>query len=222
MNLQGNPIDYLVVFFAGFLASFNPCVYPLLPITISFIGVDSSANKLRGFILSLFYVSGIALVYAILGLIAALSGSIFGMVSAHPLTRIIVGVVFIFFGLSLWGLFPLRVMGIGPGLPTSRKGLLGIFFLGVNSGLVIGSCTSPVLGAILILVASRQNIFYGATLLLTFAYGMGAIIILAGTFSRFLLRLPKSGTWMNKINIISGSILIGIGLFFIFIAITGG
>lgn len=222
MNLPGFPLDYLIAFFAGFVASFSPCVYPLVPVTVSFIGITSSSRKLTGFTLSVIYVTGLALVYVALGLVASLSGSIFGKVSAHPLTRIIVGAIFAFFGLSLWGIFPLKTLIIRPRFSINKGGPWKIFFLGLSSGLVISPCISPVLGSILILAASRKNIFYAATLLLTFAYGMGCILILAGTFSAILLGLPKYSSWMNKIKNLSGLILIGVGLYFIFIGIMGG
>jgi thiol:disulfide interchange protein DsbD len=222
MNLQGNQLDYLVAFLGGLLVSFSPCVYPLVPVTISFIGINPSTKKLAGFTLSLVYVTGIALVYAILGLLAALSGTIFGQISVHPATRIITGIIFIFFGLSLWEIFPLRTMVVTHGISINKSGLGKVFLLGLSSGLVISPCTSPVLGSILMFVASRKNLFYGTTLLLIFAYGMGFILILAGTFSAILSTLPKSGAWMKKLKILSGLILMGVGVYFIFMGIIGG
>lgn len=221
MNLQGIPFDYLIAFFGGLMVSFSPCVYPLVPVTVSFIGIDSSVKKFRGFVLSTIYVTGIALVYAALGLSASLTGSLFGKISVHPLTRLIAGIIFIFFGLSLWGIFPLRTLGYRPRFLINRTGPWKIFFLGLTSGLVISPCVSPALGSILLLVASRKNLFYGTTLLLTFAYGMGIILILSGTFSSTLLSLPKSGAWMDRIKNFSGLILLGVGLYFLYLGITG-
>lgn len=221
MNLQGIPFDYLIAFFGGLMVSFSPCVYPLVPVTVSFIGIDSSVKKFRGFVLSTIYVTGIALVYAALGLLASLTGSLFGKISVHPLTRLIAGIIFIFFGLSLWGIFPLRTLGYRPRFLINRTGPWKIFFLGLTSGLVISPCVSPALGSILLLVASRKNLFYGTTLLLTFAYGMGIILILSGTFSSILLSLPKSGAWMDRIKNFSGLILLGVGLYFLYLGITG-
>lgn len=203
------------------MVSFSPCVYPLVPVTVSFIGIDSSVKKFRGFVLSTIYVTGIALVYAALGLSASLTGSLFGKISVHPLTRLIAGIIFIFFGLSLWGIFPLRTLGYRPRFLINRTGPWKIFFLGLTSGLVISPCVSPALGSILLLVASRKNLFYGTTLLLTFAYGMGIILILSGTFSSTLLSLPKSGAWMDRIKNFSGLILLGVGLYFLYLGITG-
>jgi len=221
VNLQGIPFDYLIAFFGGLMVSFSPCVYPLVPVTVSFIGIDSSVKKFRGFVLSTIYVTGIALVYAALGLLASLTGSLFGKISVHPLTRLIAGIIFIFFGLSLWGIFPLRTLGYRPRFLINRTGPWKIFFLGLTSGLVISPCVSPALGSILLLVASRKNLFYGTTLLLTFAYGMGIILILSGTFSSILLSLPKSGAWMDRIKNFSGLILLGVGLYFLYLGITG-
>ena len=221
MNLQGTPFDYLIVFFGGLLVSFSPCVYPLVPVTISFIGIDSSNKKFKGFVLSTVYVTGIALVYAALGLLASLTGSLFGEISVHPLTRIVVGIIFIFFGLSSWEIFPLKNLTIRSKFLNNRSGPWKIFFLGLSSGLVISPCVSPVLGSILLLVASQKNLFYGTTLLLTFAYGMGFILILAGTFSSILLSLPKSGAWMDRIKNFSGLILLGVGLYFLYLGISG-
>lgn len=215
MNLQGSPVDYLVVFLGGVLASFSPCVYPLIPVTIGVIGIDASRSRFAGFTLSAIYVTGIAFVYALLGLIAVLSGSLFGAISAHPLTRVIAGAVFIFFGLLLWDIFPLKTLQISTGFSLKKKLPWEIFILGLSSGLVISPCTSPILGSILIIVASRKNILYATTLLLTFAYGMGLVLILAGTFSSILLSLSKSAAWTQKIKKLSGLILAGMGAYFI-------
>lgn len=219
MNLQGSPIDYLIVFFAGILASLTPCIYPLIPVTVSIIGIDSRGRRATGFILSFIYVTGIAFVYSILGLIAALTGSIFGSISVHPITRVAVGVIFIFFGLSLWEIFPLKTLGIKANFSFRARAPWQVFLLGLSSGLVISPCTSPILGSILVLAASRSNIVYAITLLLTFAYGLGAILILAGTFSSVIISLPKSAAWMSKIKFLGGLILILVGVYFIFIAL---
>jgi len=194
--------------------SFTPCVYPLLPITIGYIGAKGAQTKIKGFILSLIYVSGIAITYSIVGLIAALTGQLFGVISTHPLSYLIVGIIFILFGLAWLGVFKLSLPVI-PIKKTEGKGFLSVFVLGLVSGLIIGPCIAPALGAILAYIASQGNIFYGASLLFTFAYGMGFLIILAGTFSGLLLNLPKSGNWLLKVKNLSGLILIIIGVYFI-------
>ena len=216
MTLQGNFLDYLSAFLGGVLVSFSPCVYPLVPITLGFIGVKGSSGRLRGFYLSLVYVLGLAVTYSVLGLIAALSGKLFGQVSSHPLSFLIIGNVCILAGLSFFEVINIPFMGVRLQNKIERKGgYLSVFLLGLASGLIAGPCTAPALGAILVYVASRQNVVYGASLLFSFAYGMGFLLILTGTFGAFFLRLPKSGAWLTGIKKASGFILIAAGEYFL-------
>ncbi len=213
MSLSGSPVDFLLAFSGGVLLSFTPCIYPLLPITIAYIGASSASSKIRAFSLSLIYVTGISITYAILGLAAALTGSIFGRFSSLPLVRIIAGLIIIFFGFTLWTGSGLRLPGLK--LPTKKSTTyLSCFILGIASGLVISPCTAPALGSILIFVATRRNLIYGTLLLLSFAYGMGLLLIIAGTFSSILTVFPKSGQWMRVIKRVCAVILIFVGFHF--------
>jgi thiol:disulfide interchange protein DsbD len=218
MSLSGNPIDLLWAFFGGVLVSFTPCIYPLLPITVAYIGASSTESRLKGFSLSMIYVTGVSITYATLGLVAVLTGSIFGRFSSQFPVRIISGLVIIFFGIFLLTGRDLRLPGLK--LPIAKKTAtyLSCFILGLTSGLVISPCTAPILGSILVFVAAQRNFIYGAALLFSFAFGMGLLLILAGTFSSILVRLPKSGKWMVVIKKSCAIILISIGAFF---AISG-
>ena len=219
MNLLGTPVDYLVAFMGGIAASFTPCVYPLIPVSVGYIGASSAGSKLKGFTLSLSYVTGIAVVYSLLGLLASLTGQIFGTVSSHPATYISVGVVIILFGISMLGILSIPLPNIiQPGL-LKKKNYFSVFVLGLASGLVISPCLTPVLGAILAYLAVKKNLMYGATLLFIFAYGMGLILILSGTFSGILANLPKSGKWMEYIKKVGALVLIGMGVYFIIVGL---
>jgi len=216
MNLSGNHIDYLVAFFGGVLLSFTPCVYPLIPISAGFIGVRAAGSKIKGLVLSLIYVTGVAIIYSLLGLMASLTGKFLGAISTHPITYIFVGVIIIVFGLSLFDKFNISLPNIIK-LPTIKKGdYFSTFLLGLTSGLIISPCISPVLGAILVYLGTKKNLLYGMTLLLSFAYGMGLVLILSGTFSSILLGLPKSGKWLIFIKRVFAFLLIGMGIYFIF------
>jgi thiol:disulfide interchange protein DsbD len=215
MILSENPIDYLKAFAGGVGISFTPCVYPLIPVIIGYIGIKSGTSRIKGFLLSLTYVSGIAVTYSILGLFASLTGRIFGTISSHPLIYIFVGSVVIIFGLSMLELFSLPLPKLIRLPAFKEKSYLSIFLLGLSSGLIVGPCTAPALGTILVYLATKKNIIYGMTVLFSFAYGMGLTLILAGTFSSILLNLPKSGKWMMYIKGLGALILIGIGVFLI-------
>jgi thiol:disulfide interchange protein DsbD len=219
MEFLGNPLDYLQAFLAGVAVSFTPCIYPLLPITAGYIGVNSRGSKLKGLSLSLVYVSGVALTYSILGVLAALTGIFFGRVSSHPFTYIIVGMVFIVFGLSMFDLFILALPQFIRPPAIKKKGYPAAFILGISSGLVVSPCLTPVLGAILVYLATKRNIIYASTLLFSFAYGMGALLILIGTFSSLAVNLPKAGRWLVFIKRLGALVLIGAGLYFIYAGI---
>lgn len=221
MSLSGNSLSYLKAFLGGVGISFTPCVYPLIPVIVGYIGIKADSSKFRGFALSLTYVTGIAITYSVLGLIASLTGKIFGLISAHPVTHIFVGSIIILFGLSMLDIFNLPLPRLIKAPLLKEKNYLSIFLLGLSSGLIISPCTAPALGTILVYLATKQNVLYGATLLLSFAYGMGLVLILAGTFSAFLLSLPKLGARMLYFKRLAGILLLLIGLYFIIFGIKG-
>lgn len=219
MILSESPVDYLKAFLGGVGISFTPCVYPLIPVVIGYIGIKAGTTKFRGFSLSLTYVTGIAVTYSLLGLFASLTGRLFGAISSAPLTYIIVGLVLIFFGLSMLEVFNLALPRLIRLPVLKERNYFSIFLLGLSSGLIIGPCTAPALGAILVYLATKKNVAYGMTVLFSFAFGMGLVLILAGTFGSILVNLPKAGKWLVYIKRLGAVILIGAGLFFIFTGI---
>lgn len=212
MSLVGNPLDFIIAFGAGVLVSFTPCVYPLIPITVGYIGAATGGSRRKGFVLSVIYALGIATTYSVLGLIASLTGKVFGQVAGNPWAYFIVANACIFFGLVLLDVFVIP-FPVFTAKKIEPKGIISVFLFGLLSGLVVGPCTAPALGAILVYVGSRQNLVYGMLLLFCFAYGMCTVLILAGTFSGVLVNLPKSGVWMSRIKKTCGFILILIGEF---------
>src|SRR3989338_6887227 len=105
MNLSGNPLYFLIAFGAGILVSFTPCVYPLVPIIVGYIGAQATGYRLKGFLLSIIYSLGIATTYSFLGVIASLTGKIFGQTAGSPWTYFVVANACIFFGLVLLDVF---------------------------------------------------------------------------------------------------------------------
>jgi cytochrome c-type biogenesis protein len=214
-------LAYAAVFIGGVLTSFEPCIYTMLPVTVAFIGSQSGGSRLKGFFLSLVYVSGIAFMYSMLGALAALTGSLFGEISSKPWVNLLMGNLCIILGLSMFDLFMIRMPSFITNLQAKRVGrggFLTIFFLGLFSGLVIGPCTAAVLGVTLAYVATTRHILFGVSLLFTFSMGMGVIIIVIGTFAGMLLALPKAGPWMEKVRKFMGAVLIILGERFIYIA----
>jgi thiol:disulfide interchange protein DsbD len=210
--LQANPaLAFVLIFIAGVGVSFTPCVYPVIPITLGYIGARSVGSRWKGFTLSLVYVLGMALTYAVLGAFAALTGRLFGQIASSPWTYLIVAAICLLLGLSMLGFFELpqiSLAGRTPAPSQRKKGYAGALLVGVVSGLIVGPCTAPVLATVLVYVGSKQNIFYGFSLLFTFGYGVGFLMILLGTFTGLVSSLPRSGAWLDHVKKIFGLLLI--------------
>ena len=216
--LHGSSIlAYAVVYLGGVFISFTPCVYPVAPITVAFIGAHGSGSKMKGLVLSVIYVLGMSVTYASLAAIAAFTGMLFGQIQTNPWTYFIVANICILMGLSMLEVFvlPVRVPGFMMKVRPEKKGIVGSFFVGAFSGLVMGPCTAPVLAVLLSYVAKSQNVIFGISLLFVFALGMGTLLIILGTFAGLLTSLPKSGMWMTRISHISGWILLAMGEYFL-------
>jgi cytochrome c-type biogenesis protein len=212
-------LAYLAVYLGGVLVSFTPCVYPVVPVTIAFIGARASGSKRRGFLLSVIYVLGMAVTYTVLGGIAALSGKLFGQLQTNPWTYFLMANICILMGLSMLEVYllPIRIpQFIARIQPRSQsQGLVSSFLVGSASGLIMGPCTAPVLAVLLGYVATRQNLFYAMSLLFVFAFGMGTLLMILGTFAGLLANLPKSGPWMTKISHLFGWIMFAAGEYFL-------
>jgi len=210
-------LSIALCFMGGILASLSPCVYPLIPVVASFVGsrsVDDS-SRTSAFFLSLAYVLGMAVVYSLLGMVAALTGTLFGSLSSSPMAQFLVANIFILFGLNILDVIPLPLMSVQAQQDNKSKGLVGAFVLGAASGLVASPCTAPVLGVLLTYVATEQNVALGGMLLFIFSIGLGLILIGVGTFSGLLTSLPRPGQWMVWIKKGLGLAMIGLGEYFL-------
>ncbi len=200
MNLHGNIFDLVIAFASGVVVSFTPCVYPLLPVTAAAIaGANVQKTRLGAFLLSLLYLFGIAVTYSAIAVAASLTGKVFGTFQNSPWVLLGVANIFVLFALIMFDVIPFPAFGIS-GPAGKNKGAVSVFLMGLASGLIVGPCTAPVLGSLLLYVASRQNVFVGAGLIFVFSLGMGASLLLAGIFSGFLSSLPKAGAWMDRLK----------------------
>ncbi len=219
MHLSGNPLDFIFAFFGGLLASLTPCVYPLIPISTGYIIGTAQNSRSRGFFLSLFYVTGIAITYSSLGILAVLTGRLFGEFSVNPVVNLIAGILILIFGISMFDLFNFNFT-LNLKLPVHRKRSYFLaLLLGLVSGFMISPCLTPILGSILAYLSTTKNVFYGGFLLLSFSYGMGLIFILIGTFGAGITGLPKPGRWMVIVKKVCAAALVLAGLYFIFTAL---
>ncbi len=218
----GSLAAIFVAFAAGVLTSFTPCVYPMIPVTITYIGGAAGGNRRRAVSLSAIYVVGMAIVYAALGVMAALLGKIFGNFTRTPIVYGAVGLLIVVFGLAMLDLFSIRVPAFFAGVQQEgvrRGGYGGALLMGVAAGFVAAPCTAPVLGLLLTYVASTRQVAWGGALLLVFALGLGFLLMLVGIFSGVLSGLPRAGPWMDRLKKGFGVAMIGIGAWFLWQAV---
>jgi len=209
-------VAILAAFGLGLLLSFTPCVYPLIPVTVAVIGARTKdGGWRRGLVLSLVYVLGLSITYAVLGVIAATGGSSVGAASQHWAAVLVVSALFVALAVSMFGVYDLELPAKWQAKLRVKKGGWGsVFVTGALSGLVATPCVAAPLASILVYIATTGSIVLGATMLFTMAWGMGALLILAGTFSGFTSKLPKAGGWMVAVKTVMGVILIVAALYF--------
>ncbi|MBN2171064.1 MAG: thioredoxin family protein [Candidatus Krumholzibacteriota bacterium] len=194
---RGSWLAFLIVFLGGILTSFTPCVYPVIPLTIGYIGGSAGGNPVKGFIMSLWFVLGIAVTYSALGLAAAATGGAFGQAVQNAWVSGAVAAVVFAMGLSMAGLFDIQISsGVASRLGGARTGWLGPLLMGFGTGLIAAPCVGPVLIVLLTWVATTGSLFLGFWLLFVFALGLGLLFIVLGTFSGAITALPGAGTWM--------------------------
>lgn len=223
LESQGLPITLAVIFWLGVLVSVTPCVYPMIPITLSIIGARSATSTpLVGFLRSLVFVLGIAVIYTVLGLIVAMSGGTVGFLLQSKVFLFVMAVFFIIMGLGMLGLFNLQLPpAVAAKLQGSgnRGGFFGAFLLGVTTGVVASPCGSPVLASVLTLAGASGRPVIGAFMLFTYALGIGLLFLVLGTFPSFLNKMPKSGGWMEDVKKFLGIVLIIASFYYLMLAL---
>jgi cytochrome c-type biogenesis protein len=214
--LGSSPLTAIpLLFVAGLLTSLTPCVYPMIPITVALVGRESmgaSVSKWRPLALTLSYVTGLALVYALLGLVAGMSGTIFGTISSNPWLYFLQANVLLLAGLAMLDVFTVT-------LPAStmewaaRVGgggrLAPAFGMGAVSGLVAAPCSAPVMAAVLTWVTRTQSAVLGFIYLFVFSLGMCALLVAVGVSSGSAARLPRAGAWMIRVKKVFGLVMLG-------------
>jgi thiol:disulfide interchange protein DsbD len=201
-----------LLFGAGVLTSLTPCVYPMIPITAAIVGGQSSASgqngdavvsRWRPLGLSMVYVLGLATVYAGLGLLAGLTGTMFGTVSANPWAFFVMANLLLIAALAMLDVLPVRVpasimqraANAGTGGRTA-----GAFIMGAASGLVAAPCSAPVMAAVLTWVSTTHSAGLGFLYLFVFSLGMCTLLVVVGLSAGTLSRLPRAGAWMLTVK----------------------
>ncbi len=213
---KGIFLTFIMVFLGGLALNLTPCIYPLIPVTMSYFGGQAVGNKGKRLSLALLYVLGIAITNSILGTVAALSGSLLGSFLANPIVLIFIATILILLALSMFGVYefglPAFLTRMGGG---SRRGYLGALLMGLSIGIVAAPCIGPFVIGLLTYVATTGNPLIGFSMFFTLSLGLGLPFIFLAFFSSQIDHLPGAGEWMVGVRIIFGFILVGMALYFL-------
>ncbi len=209
------PMALLLVFLSGLGLTLTPCVYPLIPITIGFFGAATGRSRGVTVAHALVYLLGMALMYSALGVIAALTGSLFGQMMQNPIVVVLLAGTMLALAASMFGAFeivvPASLMQLGT---KSYAGFLGTFVMGLTVGIMAAPCVGPFVIGLLTFVSERQSPLLGFTLFFTLALGLGTPFVILAIFSGSLQKLPRSGVWMVWVRKMFGVVLLGMALYF--------
>ena len=221
--LSANPAAALpLVFVAGVLTSFTPCIYPMIPITVAIVGGqavgDERQPRWRTVALTLTYVVGLASVYSALGLFAGLTGTLFGSISTNPWLYFAMANLLVIAALAMLDVLPVRLPAsiVARAAAAGEGGRFGgAFIMGAMSGLVAAPCSAPVMAAVLTWVATTRSAVLGFLYLFAFSIGMTALLVVVGLSSGTIARLPKAGLWMVWIKRAFALVMLGVAEYYL-------
>lgn len=206
-------VSIAVILMAGLLTSLTPCMLSMLPITIGYIGGYETENRGQAALQSMWFSLGLATTLAGLGIVASFVGQVYGQIGFG--LPIIVSVIAILMGLNLLEALPLQLPSFDTieWIPKQIPHSLKSYLLGLTFGLVASPCSTPVLATLLAWVSTTGDIVLGGVLLLAYAVGYVAPLVLAGTFTATLKKLLELRRWSSWITPTSGVLLVGFGVF---------
>ncbi|MEA4822843.1 MAG: cytochrome c biogenesis protein CcdA [Clostridiaceae bacterium] len=207
----------LLALVAGMLTSITPCALSSIPLVVGYVGGISQRDTKRAFWLSVTFAGGAAVTFTVLGVAASLAGRLMGISASW--WYIILGALMILMALQTWGIFEI--------IPSSyliskntKKGFAGAFIAGILGGIFSSPCSTPVLIALLAIVAGKGSIVWGILLLLMYSIGHGILAIVAGTSISFVQKLSSSeryGKASTVLKTITGALILLIGFYMFYL-----
>lgn len=217
----GSFLSFLLVVFAGGLASsLTPCVYPMIPITVSVIGASADQGRAVALARTAVYVAGICLTYTSLGVFAALTGGMFGAMLQQP--AVIVGVALVLFALAL-AMYGAYEFALPESLTTKASmaggsgGWLSAFVVGVVAGVVAAPCTGPIVTFLLVKITTTPGwgLPEAVAIMLAYSLGLGTLFFGVGAFAGAIGSLPRSGAWMVTVKHVFGHLITAAAIYFV-------
>ena len=206
---HGLPLTLLILFVGGLALNLTPCVFPMIPITMGFFAMQSDGRRSRRFALSASYVAGLVIMYSALGVVAALSGKMFGSWLQNPAVLIGFAVLMLVLASSMFGAWEMTVPQFIANRSGGRAGLAGAGVMGLFVGIVAAPCVGPVVVALFTLVAEIGKPLIGFVMFGSLALGLGFPYLVA------LNALPRPGEWMVQVKKAMGFVLIAMAVYFV-------
>jgi thiol:disulfide interchange protein DsbD len=219
-TLRHEPLVALPLLFgAGLATSLTPCIYPMIPITAGILGGAGAAARSRGrtVLLTLAYVVGLATVYSALGLVAGVTGTLFGAVSSNPWAYFAMANLLLLAALAMLDIVPVAApqRAVAWAARLSGGSVPGVFAMGAASGLVAAPCGAPAFAAVLTFVATTGSALLGMLYLLVFSLGLTAVLVGVGLFSGTLTSLPRAGRWTAWVKRGGGILMLGMAEYYL-------
>ncbi len=211
----------LLLFGWGLALNLTPCVYPVIPLTVSFFGGQAHGHSRRTFLLASFYVLGMATTYSALGVAAALSGRLFGVALQSPWVVGTVAAVLVALALSMFGLYDLRMPTALMQKAGARRGVPGAYAMGLLVGVVAAPCVGPVVLGLLAFVAATQDALLGFLFFFVLSLGLGLPFLFLAAFSGRIATLPRAGAWMEGVKKVFGWVLLAMAAYFLRTVLPG-
>ena len=222
-SIGNDSLTMIGVFLMGLGLNLTPCVYPMLTVTLSlFSGQTRTSKKEHIFFKALIYVFGIATMYSTLGVIAALTGGLFGALLQSK--WVLVGISVILFGLalSMFGVYTFQLPSWLVEKAGERSGksanIIGIYLSGLLVGVFAAPCIGPPVIALLTIVGTRGDPIFAFWIFFVMSLGLGAPYLLLGTSSGLLQKLPRSGFWLVWVEHLFGTALLILSAFYLIVA----
>ena len=215
--MELSPLALIGIFLSGLALNLTPCVYPMLSVTVALFGGQNEKRLSVAFGKALLYVAGMASMYSVLGVSAAVTGGFFGAILQNQWVLLALSLLMFILALSMFGLYEFRVPSdVLNWIGGKRKaGSIGIFLSGLFVGVFAAPCIGPPIVALLALVGKSTNPFSGFLVFFVLALGLGLPYLILGTFSGLIAKLPKSGEWLIWVKKVFGVALLGLSFFYL-------
>ena len=216
LERSGLLLSLIFVFIGGLALNLTPCVYPLIPITIGYFGGQSEGKTSRLVMMGVLFVVGLAITYSVIGVVTALSGSIFGSLLQNTYVILFIALIFLVLSLSMFGVYEFKLPdALVNKAGGAKSGLFGAFFMGLTMGIVAAPCIGPFVLGLVTYVAAKGDPLFGFILFFDLAVGLGFPYLLLAIFSGKIKKLPRAGEWMEAVKHVFGFLLIGMAIYFL-------